>query len=234
MANPLKTQRLDDYSKEWDRQKVVDEFSRLYYDDPHTWADTSWMGVLTQKYPTDLIMYAEILFKTKPRRIIECGTALGGSGLFLAHICDILGVGYILSIDSHDPKDHGIVKPKHFRVDYLEGYDSTSTQTLDIVSSFCGPNSGDDHFRTMVILDSDHTKRHVLAELELYHKFVTPGCYLIVEDTNLNSNQARPDHGPGPKEALEEWLPKHPEFEVDERCTRFILTAHPGGYLIRK
>lgn len=221
MTSPLKTKPL------LDRQKVVDEFSRLYYDDPDTWPDTSWMGVLTQKYPTDLIMYAEIIYKTRPDLIIECGTALGGSALFMAHICQIIGCGHIISIDAHDPNMYQ--KPPHLLITYLSGYSSLSSHIINLLGEWVKPRH-----RVMVVLDSDHKKEHVLAELEIYHQFVTSGCYLIVEDTNLNSIQARPDYGPGPKEALEEWLPKHPEFEIDERSTRFILTAHPGGYLIRK
>jgi cephalosporin hydroxylase len=228
MGDPLKTQQLDNYVKE----KVIDDFSRLYYDDPHTWPDTSWMGVLTQKYPTDLIMYAEILYQTRPNLVIECGTALGGSALFLAHMFDIIGQGGIISIDAHRPEEHGIIKPKHIRVTYLNQTSSLSQVAIQEIERMLELNKP--YTRTMVILDSDHSKDHVLAELELYHKFVTPGCYLIVEDTNLNSVQARPDYGPGPREALEEWIPRHPEFEVDERCTRFILTAHKGGYLKRK
>lgn len=226
MDNSLKTQRLDELYK----QKVVDEFARLYYDDPDTWPNTSWMGVLTQKYPTDLIMYAEIIYKTRPDLIIECGTALGGSALYLAHILDIVHGDYggqVISIDAHEPGFYK--KPRHLKVAFWEGKSSTSSEVLDSLNRIIFPRH-----RVMVILDSDHSKAHVLSELELYHQFVTPGCYLIVEDTNLNSVQARPDHGPGPKEALEEWLPNHPEFEIDPYCTRFILTAHPGGYLIRK
>lgn len=225
MTNPLLTQ---DFS----RQKVVDEFSRLYYDDPHTWDEISWMGIPLMKYPTDLIMYTEIIWETRPSLIIECGTAYGGSALFLAHMFDIIGQGGVISIDSHRPEDHNIIKPKHLRVTYLEQISSLSQVAIQEIEKAQDLNKP--YTKTMVILDSDHSKEHVLAELDLYHKFVSPGCYLIVEDTNLNSIQARPDYGPGPREALEEWLPYHPEFEVDKRCNRFILTAHPGGYLRRR
>lgn len=212
-------------------REVVNRFSRLYYDDPHTWPDTRWMGVLLQKYPTDLIIYAEIIHQTKPDLIIETGTAMGGSALFLAHMCDIVGNGLVVSIDNHKASDYGYIKPEHSRIKYIEETDSTDGEKLGLLiaqlARFLSLSS------CMVILDSDHTKTHVLKELEFYHPFVTSGCYLIVEDTNLNSVEAQPDYGAGPREALNEWMPRHPEFQVDQWCNRFILTAHPGGYLKR-
>jgi cephalosporin hydroxylase len=86
----------------------------------------------------------------------------------------------------------------------------------------------------MVILDSDHAMAHVRAELELYAPMVTAGCYLIVEDTNVNGHPVYPLHGPGPMEALGEFLPRHPEFEVDAECEKFMLTFNPRGYLLRR
>ena len=84
-----------------------------------------------------------------------------------------------------------------------------------------------------MILDSDHSKPHVLRELELYSGFVTPGSYLIVEDTNLNGHPAYPDFGPGPMEAVDKFLSANDEFVVDQRCERFLLTMYPKGYLRR-
>ena len=85
----------------------------------------------------------------------------------------------------------------------------------------------------MVILDSDHTKQHVLDELAAYADLVSPGCYLVVEDTNVNGHPVWPSFGPGPWEAVHEWLPDHPEFRVDKTRERHLLTMHPNGYLLR-
>ena len=63
--------------------------------------------------------------------------------------------------------------------------------------------------RVMVILDSDHAAAHVTAELAAYHDLVTVGCYLIVEDTNVNGHPVRPDFGAGPMEALD-FVPDRP------------------------
>ena len=85
----------------------------------------------------------------------------------------------------------------------------------------------------MVILDSDHTRDHVLRELELYAPLVTPGSYLVVEDTNINGHPVAPEFGPGPMEAVEAFLETTDEFEVDRAREKLMLTFNPSGYLRR-
>ena len=85
----------------------------------------------------------------------------------------------------------------------------------------------------MVVLDSDHSKAHVRRELDRYREFVTVGSYLVVEDTNVNGHPVMPEHGPGPFEAVQEFLPEHPEFQIDHAREKFLLTYFPGGYLKR-
>jgi cephalosporin hydroxylase len=85
----------------------------------------------------------------------------------------------------------------------------------------------------MVILDSDHSCDHVLAELDAYSQLVTEGSYLIVEDTNVNGRPVFPRFGPGPHEAVERFLREGAPFGRDEDCERFFLTFNPGGYLKR-
>jgi cephalosporin hydroxylase len=73
----------------------------------------------------------------------------------------------------------------------------------------------------------------VSGELRSYSGLVSVGCYLVVEDTNLNGHPVLPDHGPGPMEAVEAFLRAAPEFEVDGSRERFMLTLNPGGFLKR-
>lgn len=84
-----------------------------------------------------------------------------------------------------------------------------------------------------MILDSDHSKAHVLRELEAYVPILKPGEYLVVEDTNINGHPVRPDFGPGPWEAIHEYLVKHPDSGLlhdHARERKFGLTAAPGGF----
>jgi cephalosporin hydroxylase len=86
----------------------------------------------------------------------------------------------------------------------------------------------------MVFLDSDHTREHVLAELRSYADFVTPGSYLVVEDTNLNDHPVVAGFGDGPMEAVEDFLAERDDFVSDPDAEKFLLTFNPGGYLRRK
>jgi cephalosporin hydroxylase len=201
---------------------ATDSFHRAYYASG-VWEDTTWMGVPIAKAPTDMIAYAEIIHATKPDLLIETGTWFGGSALYFAHLFDLIGLGRVLSIDvqKHDER------PKHPRITYAVG----SSTDPEAVSWLAGEAKGR---RTMVVLDSDHRRRHVLAELDAYAPLVSVGHYLIVEDTNMNGHPVNWKQGPGPGEALDEWLPEHPEFERDVRPERFMLTFQPGGWLRRE
>ena len=88
-----------------------------------------------------------------------------------------------------------------------------------------------DKDKVMVILDSDHHKEHVLNELRIYGKFVTKESYIIVEDTNINGHPVYPDFGPGPMEAVEEFLRENKNFVIDKTREKFYLTFNPRGYL---
>jgi cephalosporin hydroxylase len=214
------------YMSRLKERHVVDDFHRLIYDSQlwgGTWGAVSWLGTPTQKLPLDLWVYQEILHEIRPNLIIESGTYRGGSALFLANICDLLEHGRVISIDIEDPGG----RPEHPRITYLLG-SSISQGVLDQVRAQIS-----DHDDVMVILDSDHSRDHVLEELRAYAPMVTPGSYLIVEDTNLNGHPVYPGHGPGPMEAVREYLREAPNFRIDRQREKFLITFNPSGYLLR-
>lgn len=207
-------------------KKIIEQFHRLYYDYSicgESYKKTFWLGALAMKCPLDLWIYQEIIFETKPDVIVECGTAEGGSALYLASILDLLSKGRVVTIDI---KRMNV--PKHKRITYLIG-STVSDEIVEKVKSFI--KKGD---KVMVILDSDHHKDHVLKELRIYGDIVTKGNYLIVEDTNLNGNPVAPAFGPGPKEAVEEFLESNKNYVPDKSREKFYLTFNPGGYLFKK
>ena len=91
-----------------------------------------------------------------------------------------------------------------------------------------------DSYRTMVILNSADDARHVTAELNAYAPPVTPGCYLIVQDGFVNGHPLEPDHGPGPYEAVQDFLAKDESFEVDRTRERLLFTFNPSEFLRRR
>ena len=166
-------------------------------------------------------IYQEILNEIKPDIIIEAGTYKGGSALYLANICDILGKGKIFTIDI----DYVKGRPKHKRITYLRG--SSTSETL--VNQIKKQIKKDDV--VLVILDSNHTKKHVLNEMRIYHKIVTEGSYMIVEDTSVNGHPVKTYFGEGPMEAVKTFFKENNDFVIDKSREKFLLTANPNGYL---
>lgn len=207
-------------------EKIVTKFHKLYYDSfflNKTWGNTKWLGIRTQKLPLDLWTYQEIIFDLRPDIILETGTASGGSALYLASLCDLINHGNIITIDLLEERN----RPEHKRITYLTG-SSISSKTVGEVKKTLQKGK-----KVMVILDSNHSKEHVLKELDIYKKFVSKESYLIVEDTNLNGHPVDPDFGPGPMEAVVEFLKNNKNFVKDKSQEKFYLTFNPSGYLKR-
>ena len=181
----------------------------------------TWRGVPMDKCAQDVMVYQELLYAWRPQVIIETGSWAGGSGLFFADMCYLYGRGKVLSVDVNPPSP----PPAHPLLTFLGG-DSVDVETVRRVKAWADGRTG------FVVLDSAHEKAHVLAELDAYSQFVGVGDYLIVEDTNINGHPVRPELGPGPAEAVAEWLARTPEFVVDSQVEPYITFA-PGGYLRR-
>ena len=206
------------------RNKSIEEKFNAHYYYSKVWSETYWQGRHVFKAPSDLWAYQDILYETIPEVIIECGTFHGGSTLYYANLFDIMGTaGEVITIDVDAMPD----MPQHKRITYFLG-SSLSAEILEKVKELIRGKEN-----VMVILDSDHSKEHVAKELEAYHAFVSAGCYLVVEDSNLNGHPVFSGfgHGPGPMEAMEEFLPRHPEFVIDASKEKYMLTFNPKGYL---
>lgn len=204
----------------------AEDFHKLLYETAYSKGDVwnpKWRGFPALKCPFDLWVYQEILHEITPDLVIETGTARGGSAIFLASILDLIGSGSVVSVD--------IVRrpewPTHPRITYLTGSSTSDAVVREVGARAAGAST------VMVILDSDHKRDHVLEELRLYSPLVTKGSYLIVEDTNVNGHPVFPGFGPGPSEAVDEFLAGSSGFERDRSRERFFVTFNPGGYLHR-
>lgn len=201
---------------------AVNEFHRLYYASD-VWRHTYWLGIRTVKCPLDLWIYQEIIHSLRPEVIVEIGTYVGGTSLFLACICDLIGNGRVVTVDVRRYPS----LPRHDRIHYVTGHSLSAEVVEEVAGATQGANP------VMAILDSAHDKAHVLDELRMYSRFVTPGSYIIVEDTNVNGNPVLPDFGAGPAEAVAAFLAENDRFIVDRGAERFLMTFNPSGYLKR-
>jgi len=214
------------YSNPVMKRLITGQFHRLFYYAAHrdlTWKDTRWLGIPTLKCVFDLWVYQEIIHELRPELIIECGSGYGGSTLFFASMCDLIDHGRVVSVDDRDD----LPRPDHARITYLRG-SSVSGEIIDQVRALL-PDSG----HVLVCLDSDHAMAHVLTECRLYCEFVSPGSYLIVEDTNVNGHPVSPHFGPGPMEAVRAFLSENREFVSDGGREKFLLSFNPKGFLRR-
>lgn len=214
-----------------DEQQLVDRFGDFYYQrwDHNRGHDTivvSWLGYEMYKCPLDLWVYQEMIFEQRPDYIIECGTYKGGTSLYFANMLDFVNNGKVLSIDIDTTFKS--FRPRHPRITYLTG-SSTDPAIVETVRKATAGSTN-----RLVVLDSDHSMAHVLAELRIYREFVPPGGYIVVEDTNVNGHPTEPDFGPGPWEAVEAFLAEDKEFRSDRARERFLLTMNPRGYLRRQ
>ena len=204
--------------------QVIANYHRWYHrNGESTYNNTRWMGVTTQKCPLDTWIFQELLFEVKPDVMVETGTYKGGSSFYYASLMDLMRHGRVLTVDIEDYPG----KSPHERIAFLLG-SSTSPEILRRLRAAIAPGE-----KVMVTLDSAHQAAHVAEELKLYSELVTPGSYLIVEDTHFNGHPILPKFGPGPWEAVEEFLAANKNFERDRSRERFLLTFNPGGWLTR-
>jgi cephalosporin hydroxylase len=206
-----------------------EEYHKWFYNSG-VFNKTTWMGVLCQKSPGDMWNYQEILFDLKPSLVIEFGTNQGGSALFFANVMRQVGEPFkVLSVDVY----HGPLQAKarsDSDIFFLESR-STVPAVAEQIERLKRQYPG----RIFAILDSDHSMNHVLAEMKLLRPLLSPGDYLVVEDSNMNGNPVLPGWGPGPHEAIEAYEQDFPDdYKHDvARERKFGWTQAPDGYLIR-
>jgi cephalosporin hydroxylase len=172
----------------------------------NVWKDLRYRGVRTLKLPLDMWNYQEILFEKGIHWVIETGTRHGGSALYFA---DLLAAGnregLVVSIDvTHDALDPAAAA--HPRIRLLLGDSASEAMRERALALVPEARRGG----LLLILDSDHKASHVLGELAAWVPRLRPGDYLIVEDTIVNGHPVRPDFGPGPFEAIEQYLKRSP------------------------
>lgn len=202
-----------------------------------------WLGRPIIQNPIDIMAMQEIIWRVQPDLIIETGIAHGGSLIFSASMLELNAAcggpadAEVLGIDI-DIREHNREAieehPMFKRISMLEG-SSISNEIFDQVKEKALKKK-----KILVCLDSNHTHKHVLAELEAFAPLVSVGSYCVVFDTFVQDvpEDVFPDrpwsHGDNPKTAVWEYLKSHPEFEIDQSMqNKLLVTVAPDGFLMR-
>jgi cephalosporin hydroxylase len=203
----------------------------------------TWMGRPIIQHPEDLVRLQEAIYELKPDVIIETGVAHGGSLIMYASLMKAMGrgrcvVGVDIEIRPHNRK----AIEAHELMPLLRLIEGSSTDPAIVAKAAAEIRPGD---TVMVILDSNHSREHVAAELEAYHGLVTPGSYIVATDGIMRDVCDVPRGTPewitdNPAQAAEDFAARHPEFRLGEPAWRFnesdldkTITAWPSAWLQR-
>jgi cephalosporin hydroxylase len=184
----------------------------------------SWLGFPILQIPEDMIRMQEQIVRLKPDVIVETGVAHGGSIVFYASLLQLMGHGEVIGIEKGlRCREKVMASPVAKRITLVEG-DSVSPQIVRQVGAWCAGK------RALVILDSNHSKQHVLAELEAYSPLVSEGMYIVATDGNMRELADVPRGNPdwtwdNPAAAIEAFVDVHPEFVVEEPAWPFNESA---------
>lgn len=242
---------------------VLQKYHEVWYNAPHTWHYTHFLGVGMMKCPNDLWIYQALMHDYRPTTVIETGTYSGASALWFACLMDMLRIdGRVITVDYDDQR-----RCDHQRITFLGGNSADPELVAFIAEKL--PEKGP----RLICLDSDHSAKHVYDELCLYAPLCRVGDWLVVEDTNIGWDggvhileayqpgvekagfdcscgahfemdydtvlhvpvKCPNDHGDrGAQGGLSDYLNEHPnEWRQDVLCERYLLTMNPGGWLQR-
>jgi cephalosporin hydroxylase len=218
-----------------------DAWLRVGWDVKYVYSFT-WLGRPIIQLPEDMLRLQEVIYSLRPDIIIETGVAHGGGLIFYASLCRLMGKGRVIGVErelrAHNREaieQHEL----HDLITIVEG-DSTATSTVDEVKRLTvGAKC------VLLLLDSYHSKAHVLAELNAYGPLVTRNSYVVVMDGIMEklvgAPRSQPDWGENnPRQAAIEWVGKNPDFEFseppfafNEGLVRTRVTYWPEAFLKR-
>jgi len=221
---------------------LSDAWLRAGWGTKHVYTFT-WMGRPIIQLPEDMLRAQEAVYQVKPDVLVETGVAHGGSLVFYASLFRAMGRGRVIGVDVEIRPHNRAAIEDHELFDLITLVEGSSVDPAVVaeVSSHIGP--GD---RVLVMLDSNHTRDHVRAELEAYAPLVTVGSYIVAADGIMERLAGAPRSQPdwswnNPKAAAAEFVAANPAFVIDPPPFAFNesslgaerVTYWPGGWIRR-
>lgn len=231
---------VDLYSDEGFRA-VSDLWLKVGWNQKYTYT-FSWLGVPVIQLPDDMIRYQEAVFMLKPDVIVETGIAHGGSAVLSASLCRLMGKGRVVAVDIEiRPHNRKRIEqhPLFDLITLIEG-SSIAPDIVGEVRALIKPGE-----TVLVVLDSNHSYDHVMAELEAYAPMVTPGSWIVATDGVMRDVRDTPRGKPdwlrdNPTQAALDFVARNPAFVIEEPAWPFNestlkgnITHWPGAWLRR-
>jgi cephalosporin hydroxylase len=203
----------------------------------------AWMGRPVIQLPEDMIRVQEVIFQVQPDVIIETGIAHGGSLIFYASLFKAMGKGRVIGVDIEiRPHNRTAIESHFLYKDYIEMIEGSSVDEKVVADVKSRIKEGE---KVMVILDSNHTKQHVLAELEAYSGMVSVDSFIVATDGIMELVKGLDRTGEdwdqnNPKAAAIEFTKNNPDFVIDQPAFPFNesqitepITYWPSSYIRR-
>jgi cephalosporin hydroxylase len=204
----------------------------------------TWMGRPVIQLPEDMLRIQEVIYALRPTVIVETGVAHGGSLIFYASLFKAMDIdGRVVGIDIEVRPHNRRAIEQHELFSYITLLEGSSTEISIVDQARRLVRAAD---RVMVVLDSNHSRAHVRAELEAYSPMVSPGSYIVATDGIMhwlgNAPRTNPDWSwNNPRNAAAEFLAAHPEFELavplppfNEGSVTEPVTYWPQAWLRRR
>lgn len=183
----------------------------------------AWMGRPVIQLPEDMIRLQEVIWALKPDVLIETGVAHGGSLVFYASLFEAMGHGRVIGVDIEiRPHNRAAIEahPMKKRIELIEG-SSIAPEVVEAVKAQVKPGE-----RALVVLDSNHSKDHVLDELRAYGPLVNVGSYIVATDGIMEQvvggARTKPDWATNnPKAAAHAFVAEDARFVIEEPAFPF-------------
>lgn len=202
----------------------------------------SWMGRPVIQLPEDMLRIQELIYRLRPDVVIETGIAHGGSLVFYASLMKAMDKGRVVGVDIEIRPHNRQAIEAHEMYDRITMIEGSSVDDAVVAQVKAQLEPGD---RCLVLLDSNHSRQHVLAELRAYAQFVAVDSYIVACDGIMQevvgAERTHPDWiTDNPQSAVRDFLSGRDDFVLEEPAFPFNegridqrVTYWPNAFLRR-